>query len=87
MIDDELLIELSIVMVGPVVKEKLAVAIPFDPLEKLLGNDLVGIDVGSVYVKHRPGDGADRFHRGSHSLTSTKWPVIADAAAIAGLTR
>src|ERR1700729_4168309 len=60
---------------------------PRDPLEELLGDDLIGVDVVSVQHRHLPGDRLDRFHHSSHSLMSTKWPSIAAAAAIWGLTR
>jgi hypothetical protein len=35
-------------LLGPVVEEELAEAGPLDPLEELLGDDLVGVDVVAV---------------------------------------
>jgi hypothetical protein len=33
---------------APVIEKKLAKAGPLDAFEKLLGNDLIGVDVGSI---------------------------------------
>ena len=45
----ELGIGIAILMESPVEKEILSEARAFDPLEELLGDDLVGIDVGTVH--------------------------------------
>ena len=49
-------------MKSPIEEQILAEAGPLDPLQKLLGNDLIGIDVGPV---HR-GDQAGVFGEGLH---------------------
>src|SRR5262249_13449264 len=58
---------------------------PLDPLQELLGDDLVRVDVGAVEHGNAALDQPDRIH--SHSLMSTNRPSIAAAAAIRGLTR
>ena len=70
----------------PVVEEELAEAGPLDPLQELLGDDLVGVHVGAVEHRHGPADDADGLHQ-LQLLMSTKWPSTAAAAAICGLTR
>src|SRR5204862_3835648 len=73
----------------PVVEKELCPAGSLDPLQELLREDLVGVDVGAVedggLALHAP----DGFHAGTawRARTSTKWPASAAAAAIAGLTR
>src|SRR3954468_3340942 len=83
--EDRVRLQLDLPRPDPVVEEELAEAGPLDPLEELLRNDLVGVDVGAVEHRHLP---LDHIY-GSHdqSLMSTKWPSIAAAAAIFGLTR
>src|SRR4051812_33615645 len=73
-------------VLGPVVEQELAEAGPLDPLEELLGDDLVGVDVGAVEHADRARDLLHRIHQ-LHSRMSTKWPPIAAAAAIWGETR
>src|SRR5205823_4026331 len=46
----------------PVVEEKRTEAGPVDPLEELLGNDLVGVDVRPVERGENAGDAGKRFH-------------------------
>src|SRR5262245_42564952 len=60
-----------------------------DALEELLGNDLVGVDVDSVQRGDQAGVLSKRVHadQAFQSRMSTKWPAIAAAAAIGGLTR
>src|SRR4051812_5180597 len=73
-------------VLGPVEEQELAEARALDPLEELLGDDLVGVDVGAL--EHA--DGALHQAYGLHQLhsrMSTKWPSIAAAAAIWGETR
>ena len=72
---------------GPVVEEKLPISVAFDSLQELLGDDLVGVDIGPVEGEHWAANHIHRLHLSSQSLTSTKWPATAAAAAIAGLTR
>src|SRR5205085_1736241 len=75
---------------APVEEEELAEPGSLDPLEELLRDDLVGVDVGALENGGAARDRAERLHRvaaSSHSRTSTKWPAIAAAAAIGGLTR
>src|SRR6185437_14077280 len=69
----------------PVVEQKLAVAGPLDPLQELLGDDLVGVDVRAVEHRDAPRHPRDGLHPSSR--TSTNRPATAAAAAIAGLTR
>src|SRR5215210_8231664 len=81
-------VELDLAGAEPVVEEELAVAGPLDPLQKLLGHDLVGVDVVSIEHRDPALDHVDRVHwHYDHSLMSTKWPSTAAAAAIFGLTR
>src|SRR5262249_45083183 len=64
-----------------------------DPLQELLGDDLVGVDVGPVEGRDLPGHADESLHqagtssRAPSSRTSTRWPAIAAAAAISGLIR
>src|SRR5206468_2037111 len=82
-------VQLESGILRPVEEEELAVAGPLDPLQELLRDDLVGVDVGTVEDGDAARDAAKRLHAGtaSSSRTSTKWPAIAVAAATAGLTR
>src|SRR5689334_20823254 len=80
-------LELDLAGPEPVVEEELAVARPLDPLQELLGHDLVGVDVVSVEHRDAPFDQFNCVHAQLHSLMSTKWPSTAAAAAIFGLTR
>src|SRR5437588_7367 len=82
-------VELEVRLLRPVEEQELAEAGPLDPLEELLGHDLVGVDVGAVEhrrLRRQPREGP---HAGtaSSSRMSTKCPAIAAAAAMAGLTR
>src|SRR2546430_103380 len=70
----------------PVIEEKRPVTGALDPFQKLLGDDLVGVDVGQVEWRHAPGHALHRVHHMS-SRTSTRWPVRAAAAAIGGRLR
>src|SRR6185312_8708837 len=74
-------------LLGPVEEEELAEARALHALEELLGDDLVGVDVVAVEDRHRPRDRLDGLHGQLQSRMSTKWPSMAAAAAIAGLTR
>src|SRR5215217_463528 len=72
-------------LLRPVIEEELAESSALHPLEELLRDDLVGIDVAAVERGHAALDRAHLPH--SHSLMSTKCPSMAAAAAIFGLTR
>src|SRR3954452_9917777 len=74
------------VLLLPVIEEELAEAGALDPLQELLGDDLVGVDIRAVEHGHLAFDDADGLHH-SHSLMSTKCPSMAAAAAISGETR
>ena len=50
----EVRIGLPVVREAPVEEQELAEAGALDPLEELLGDDLVGIDVGAVQRQTRP---------------------------------
>src|SRR5690606_21881387 len=83
---------LAHVQVAPLVEQVRAEAGALDRLEELLGDDLVGVDVGAVQRGDQAGVGGEGFHwrfpqAWTSSRTSTKWPATAAAAAIAGLTR
>src|ERR671911_2206045 len=52
-------------LLRPVVEEELAEAGPLHPLEELLGDDLVRVDVGAVEHADGAGDGRDRLHHRS----------------------
>src|SRR3954447_5497633 len=43
--EDRVRLELDLAVADPVVEEELAEAAPLDPFQKLLGDDLVGVDV------------------------------------------
>src|SRR5262249_5671949 len=58
----EILDERAILAASPVPKEEFAEARPLDPLEKLLGDDLVGIDVGTVHRDHAASVFGKWFH-------------------------
>src|SRR6202012_4176913 len=70
---------------------KLAVAGAFDAFEELLRDDLVGIDVGDIEWGGDGGESVDGDHYfasvNSQLRMSVKWPAMAAAAAIWGLTR
>ena len=66
-------LELDLAVADPVVEEELAEAGPLDPLQELLGDDLVGVDVGSVEHRHVPLDHVDRPHRAPPSVVVSQW--------------
>src|SRR5205823_4751622 len=70
----------------PIEEEELAVPRALDPLQELLRDDLISIDVRTVEHRDVTLDRRDRLHQ-FHSLISTKCPSIAAAAAICGDTR
>src|SRR3954451_13717419 len=76
-----LVVQLEVGILAPVEEEELAEAGALDPLQELLRDDLVGVDV--VAVEHDGGrrDGLEALH------AFAKWPARAVAAAIDGLTR
>src|SRR4029450_10463372 len=76
-------------VVAPVVEEKATEPRALDPLQELLGDDLVGVDVGAVEDGDARGRPRERPHRpvAASSRTSTKWPAIAAAGGLAATTR
>src|SRR5581483_7041530 len=78
---------LAVGRAAPIVKKKFAVAGTLDALQKLLGDDLIGVHVGTIERRHDSGMNAERFHIQSQPRTSVKCPLMAAAAAMAGLTR
>src|SRR5688572_29045386 len=76
---------------APALEEELAPASPLDPLQVDGRDDLVGVDVGAVERHDLAGVRRKLVHGPYPSIfqsrMSTKWPAIAAAAAIAGLTR
>ncbi|MCY1443099.1 hypothetical protein D9M71_594980 [compost metagenome] len=84
------LVRLADIQVAPLIEQVGAKARALDRLQKLLGNDLVGVDVGTVQWRDKAGVLGKGFHAALpwiNSRTSTKRPVTAAAAAMAGLTR
>ncbi|MNZ77915.1 hypothetical protein D3C78_964710 [compost metagenome] len=85
------LVRLTDVQVAPLVEQVRAKTGAFDRFEELLGDDLVGVDVGTIQRR----DKTCVLGKGSHgyctpwinSRTSMKRPLTAAAAAMAGLTR
>ncbi len=75
----------------PVVEQELAIAVALDALEELLGDDLIGVDVGAIQRDEHTLLALKRLHAGapaaSSCRTSTKCPSTAAAAAITGETR
>src|SRR5204863_7037251 len=69
----------------PVPEQELTEAGALDALQELLGDDLVGVDVGAVERRHLTGYNRHRPH--TSSRTSVSRPVTAAAAAIAGESR
>src|SRR5690349_21637903 len=74
------------VEITPCVKAVRAVAGPQDRRKELLRDDRVGVDVRPIERRDERVEHGELFHQLTF-LTSTKWPAIAAAAAIAGLTR
>jgi hypothetical protein len=92
---DRVRLELDLAVAQPVVEQELAEARPLDPLQELLRDDLIGIDVGAIKHRDPALDDLDGIHASPplpmpvccQSRMSTKRPSIAAAAAIRGLTR
>src|SRR5581483_11220562 len=85
-------VQLEVGILHPVEEEELAVAGPLDPLQELLRDDLVGVDVAAVEHGDRGRDATKRLHpTGSSSRSrlagSVKRPASAVAAATTGETR
>src|SRR6516225_941059 len=95
MVEHKGLARLPLRRVSPVEKQKLPKSAALDSFQKLLGNDLVGIDVHPIERRHASGVYAKWFHRYFHTTDywnfqvriSVKCPTIAAAAAIIGLNR
>src|SRR5215213_4205577 len=55
-------IERAVVIANPVPEQELSEAGSLDPLEELLGDDLIGVDVGAVEGDDFAGVGGEGFH-------------------------
>src|SRR5688572_850277 len=77
------LVEHELAVLAPFGEKAFAEAGALDRSEVLLRDDLVGIDVRAVERHHHPVQHGELHHL----RMSTKWPAIAAAAAITGLTR
>src|SRR3984957_11747030 len=100
-IEDEIRMRLapvwSLLNAPPVVEQKRSIASALDPLQELLGDDLVSIDVLAVQVCDHTLMFAEWLHGSDtsgvgtglncHLRTSVKCPETAAAAALMGLTR
>src|SRR6478735_2229559 len=82
-------IELEARVLAPVEEEELAEARALDPLQELLRDALVGVDVRTVEDECARGDRGERppARAPASSWASAKWPAMAVAAATDGLTR
>src|SRR6266404_1621690 len=63
LVEDEAGVLISVRRKPPIVKQKLAKAGALNPLQKLFGNDLVGVDVNAVQRSHASAMCAKWFHR------------------------
>src|SRR5882724_776881 len=81
----------ALVEIAPGVEQVGAESGALDRFQELLGDHLVGVDVGPIHRGDQSVQHGEFFHRRLvpylHWRTSTKWPSIAAAAAISGLTR
>ena len=59
---DRVRLELDLAVADPVVEEELAEAGALDPLQELLRDDLVGVDVGAVEHRDAALDDIDGLH-------------------------
>src|SRR5690606_2155980 len=88
-----ILIRLAFIQITQLIEQVRAKARTFNGLQKLLGNDHVRVHIGTVHggnnalVLRKCSHGLSPVAQFINSRTSTKWPVTAAAAAIAGLTR
>src|SRR3954468_18780790 len=84
-----LLVQLEVRVLHPVEEEELAEPRALDPLQELLWDDLIGVDVRAVEHDGRRGARAEGLHAyaSTRSRASAKWPRIAVAAATSGETR
>src|SRR5580698_2797554 len=79
--------------IAPIVKKHAPITLPRLQFQKLFWHHLIGIHVHAIQRRHESRMLDERFHRHSapstlfHLRMSTKWPSIAAAAAITGLTR
>src|SRR5260221_4339235 len=80
------LIEHELRVLAPRGEQRIGEAGLLDRLQVLLRDDLVRIHVRPVERRDETVQQRELFHQ-RHSRMSTKWPAIAAAAAIAGLTR
>src|ERR1700722_5150948 len=83
----------SLLNAPPIEEQKVLVSRALDTFEKLLRDNLIGIDVRAIEGRYQPFMLSERLHakdstsRNCHLRTSVKCPETAAAAAIAGLTR
>src|ERR1700722_1144238 len=61
-IQNEVRVLFSVRAKSPVIKQKLAEAGALDPLQKLLGDDLIGVDVDPVQRSHAAAMNGEWFH-------------------------
>src|SRR5271156_6935068 len=79
--------------ISPIVKKHAPISLSRLQFQKLFRHHLIRIHVHAIQRRHQPRMLDERFHRYSapstlfHLRMSTKWPSIAAAAAITGLTR
>ena len=81
--EDRVGLQLNLAVADPVVEEKLAETASLHPLEELLGDDLIGVDVGSVQKGHVAFDDLSRGRRRLIRCRRSD-PPWAAAAAIPG---
>src|SRR5690606_32047991 len=74
----------AVEIASPVPEQKLAEAGPLDALEELLGNDLIGIDVGAVHRDDAPGVFDEWLHG---SILSPVVPRQADSCLLLNVER
>src|SRR5690606_19730011 len=72
-------LEHEVGVLAPVGEDELAVAGAFDPLEVLLGHDLVGVDVRPRQRSDRAGDRVDRVHVSSSQPVAHVGQLAVDA--------
>ena len=87
-VEDELGTGAAVGAEPPVVEQIPAEAGALDALQELLRDDLIGVDVAAQQRQRRGRGGRETAPSAElPARTSAKWPRIAAAAAIAGLTR
>ena len=82
----KLRIEGTVLVESPIVEQELSKSRSLNPLQELFGNNLIGVYVDSIQGGQQTFEPLESFHQ-LHPRTSTKWPSMAAAAAMAGLTK